>query len=357
MRRQLRGLASPLTKLLIFAVITVLMTVFLAATIANLGLGGGKTYKAVFEDASLLNSGDDVRIAGVPVGEVTNVKVIDRRLAEVTFTVDRDGDLPASTRAEIKYRNLIGQRFLSLEQGPGDQGEVLRAGDTIPRSQTKPALNLTELFNGFRPLFQTLEPEDVNQLASSIIQVFQGESATMTDLVATTSSLAGTVAEKDQVIGEVIDNLNLVLDTVNSRSEEFDQMIVQTSELVSRLSAERDTVGAATQSLADLTDATAGLLGPIRPSVQGTVAATRDLSAALNASRDEVERVVQTMPTKYEALNRTAMYGSWFQFYVCGIDVIAGPGQSANLNLPEMPTFNMPLYTNIAPRCHANGGE
>lgn len=357
MKGQFRGLAGPITKLVIFAVVTIVMTTFLAATISSLGFSSGKKYKAVFEDASMIDTGDDVRIAGVPVGEVTAVDVVDRNRARVTFSVDRDGDLPASTRAEIKYRNLIGQRYLALEQGTGEQGGVLHSGDTIPVGQTTPALNLTELFNGFRPLFSLLEPEDVNQLAFSIIEVFQGQTATMTDLVATTSSLAGTVADKDEVIGEVIENLSLVLDTVNERSEEFDQMIVNTSDLVGRLSAERDTIGQATSSLADLTDATADLLGPIRPDLQGTIAATRDLSANLDAHRDDVEHLLTTLPEKYEALNRTAQYGSWFQFYVCGIDVIAGAGQSSTLNLPEMPEFNVPLYTNIAPRCHANGGE
>lgn len=355
MRRQLRGLGGPITKLMIFAVVTVLLTGVLAVSIANIGGGSGSTYKALFEDATSLNSGDDVRIGGVKIGQVESVKVVDRNRAEVAFTVNREGGLPASTTAAIKYRNLVGQRYLSLAQGDGDQGQILEPGATIPLEQTTPSLNLTMLFNGFRPLFKTLQPEDVNQLAYSIIQVFQGEGETMTDLVASTSSLANTVADKDQVIGEVIDNLNVVLQTLNDHSDQFEQMIVNTRDLVAGLAADKDTVGQSLESLASLTDATQGLLEPIRPSVQGSIAGLNKLTSELNANGEEVDRVLQTLPVKYESLNRTAMYGSWFQFYLCGLDVLAGPGQSRNLNLPAGENINMPLYTNIAPRCRAEG--
>lgn len=357
MRRQLRGLAGPITKLIIFAIVTVMLTGVLAMSIANVGGGSGSSYKAIFEDATSLNAGDDVRIGGVKVGQVESVQVVDRNRAEVAFSVNRAGGLPASTHASIKFRNLVGQRFLSLEQGTGEQGKTLAEGATIPQAQTTSSLNLTMLFNGFRPLFKTLQPDDVNKLAYSIIQVFQGEGETMTNLVASTSSLANTVADKDQVIGEVINNLNGVLEIVNTHSSQFDQMIINTRDLVSGLAADREMVGQSLQSLANLTDATAGLIEPIRPSVQGSIAGLNKLTSELNNNSVEVNRVLETLPVKYEALNRTAMYGSWFQFYLCGLDVVLGPGQSRNLNLPDFPTINTPLYTNIAPRCHAEGGQ
>lgn len=179
----------------------------------------------------------------------------------------------------------------------------------------------------------------------------------MTNLVASTSSLANTVADKDKVIGEVIDNLTSVLETVNTHSGQFDQMIVNTRDLVAGLAADKETVGQSLQSLANLTDATQGLIEPIRPSVQGSIAGLNKFATELNAESAQVEQIIQTLPVKYEALNRTAMYGSWFQFYLCGLDVVLGPGQSRNLNLPDFPTINAPLYTNIAPRCHAEGGQ
>ncbi len=87
----------------------------------------------------------------------------------------------------------------------------MTAGETIPLERTRPAVNLTTLFDGFRPLFQTLSADDVNKLSYQIIQVFQGEAGTISDLVRNTASLTNTIADKDGVIGAVIDNLNAVL--------------------------------------------------------------------------------------------------------------------------------------------------
>ena len=147
----MRGLAAPLTKLIIFMVITVLATSLLALTIANVDLRSASDYSARFSDVTSLNIGDDVRIAGVRVGSVDGIQVADRRQAQVSFSVDGGRKLPASVTATIKYRNLVGQRYIALEPGAGDPNAVLPVGGTIPLDHTKPALDLTVLFNGFKP--------------------------------------------------------------------------------------------------------------------------------------------------------------------------------------------------------------
>lgn len=352
----MKGLMAPLIKLIAFAVVTIMATGLLAASIANLGGGGGTTFHAIFSDVTSLNKGDDVRIAGVRVGQVQEIAIENDREAKVTFTLsDRDW-LPASSTATIRFRNLVGQRYISLAQGEGSQGMKLSGGDTISLDQTHPAVNLTTLFNGFRPLFQTLSAEDVNKLSFQIIQVFQGESGTIAELVRNTASLTNTIADKDQVIGSVINNLNGVLSTVNERDEQLDSLLVNTQQLVSGLANERGVVGSAVQSLGGLTDATADLLEPTRPSIHESVSALNTLASTLNRRSDDVNSVFEILPVKLERLGRAASYGSWFQFYLCGVDVAAGPGNSPRLNSPSgLPTVNQPLYTNAAKRCTQEG--
>ncbi|MGB3773601.1 MAG: MlaD family protein [Rhodococcus sp. (in: high G+C Gram-positive bacteria)] len=354
----MRGLAAPLIKLIIFAVVTILATAALALTIAN-GAGSGNTkFTAIFTDVASLNEGDEIRIAGVRVGQVEKIEIYERDLARVEFSLSERESLPASTTATIRYRNLIGQRYIALEQGSGNQGEKINNGATIPLERTSPAVNLTTLFNGFRPLFQTLTAEDVNKLSFEIIQVFQGESGTIGDLVQSTASLTNTVADKDQVIGAVIDNLNGVLETVNNRDQELDQLIVNTQALVTGLSADRNTVGSAVTSLAGLTNATSDLLEPTRPSIQSAITSVDELSTKINNRQADFDAVLQNFPVKLTKLIRVASFGSWFQFYLCGIDIVAGPGYAPQLNLPTgLPTINQPLYTNSAKRCAAGGIE
>ncbi|MFI7668748.1 MCE family protein [Nocardia sp. NPDC049526] len=355
----MRGLGGPLTKLIIFVVVTLLATTILGLSIANY-TGGGTAFKARFSDVTSVNTGDEVRIAGVRVGKVTSVKIVDKRQAEVGFELtDRDW-LPASTTATIKYRNLVGQRYIALEQGTGEQGRKLNKGATIGLEHTRPALNLTTLFNGFRPLFQTLTADDVNKLSYEIIQVFQGEQGTIHDLVATTANLTNKIADKDAVIGDLVRNLTAVLNAVNEREGQFDQLIVNTEALVSGLAAERDTIGSSITSLGNLASATADLLVPTRPTLQGSIAGLSQFTGTLDERKDEVNTALTNLPIKMEKLGRAGSYGSWFQFYLCGIDIVVGPGavDAPQLNLPAgLPTVNQPLYTNAAPRCQGKGGH
>ena len=313
----MRGLLAPLIKLGIFVVVTVLFTTILGISIANINTTSTNAYKARFTDATLLLPNDDVRIAGVRVGQVKDVHIVDKRQAEVEFEVDAGRQLPAGVTAQIKFRNLVGQRYVSLGEGTDSSGKALPPGGTIPLERTTPALDLTELFNGFKPLFTALNPEDVNKLSYEVIQVLQGEGGTVESLLAHTASLATTIADKDQVIGEVIDNLNSVLDTVNAHTPQLNDLIVKLQQLVSGLAADRKPIGDAIESLGNLAETTSGLLGEVREPLKNDISALGNLTQQLNKNEPELEHFIQFLPTKVSTLTRTADYGSWFNFYAC----------------------------------------
>ncbi len=313
----MRGLLAPLIKLGIFVVVTVLFTTILGISIANINTTSTNAYKARFTDATLLLPNDDVRIAGVRVGQVKDVHIVDKRQAEVEFEVDAGRTLPAGVTAQIKFRNLVGQRYVSLGEGDDGTGKALPPGGTIPLERTTPALDLTELFNGFKPLFTALNPDDVNKLSYEVIQVLQGEGGTVESLLSHTASLATTIADKDQVIGEVIDNLNSVLDTVNAHTPQLNDLIVKLQQLVSGLAADRKPIGDAIESLGTLAETTSGLLGEVREPLKNDISALGNLTSALNKNEPELEHFIQFLPTKVSALTRTADYGSWFNFYAC----------------------------------------
>ncbi|MDQ1530140.1 MAG: phospholipid/cholesterol/gamma-HCH transport system substrate-binding protein, partial [Microbacteriaceae bacterium] len=180
----MRGVVAPLVKLAIFAIVTVLSVLLLLTTIQNQFFASTETYKANFTDASGLIAGSDVRIAGVRVGEVEDVQVVDRSVAQVEFSVEDERKLPTGAQFAIKYQNLVGQRYLDIQRGNGVMNQYLQPGATVPVTQTQPPLNLTTVFNGFKPLFQALNPDDVNKLSFEIIQVLQGEGGNINQLLA-----------------------------------------------------------------------------------------------------------------------------------------------------------------------------
>ncbi|MFC7244396.1 MCE family protein [Catellatospora aurea] len=324
------GVRGPLLKLLAFAAVTLVLTGALAQTLGSFGFGGRHTYRARFTDVTGLLVGDDVRVAGVKVGEVTAIRLVDRTVAELEFTVDEQVVVAAGVRAKIRYRDLVGQRYLALAEGPGGTAPLAEHG-LIPLAQTTPALDLTVVFNGFRPLFAGLSPDEVNGFAYEIIKMLQGEGGTVADLLRRTASLTGTLADRDEVIGRVITNLNTVLGTLDERDARLSETVKQLQLLVSGLAGDRKAVGDALTNLSGLADATSSLLRDARPSVAADIAALNKLAGTLIDNTAVIEQTLATAPGRLDALTRTASYGSWFNFYLCDFDGrVVAAGQTLN---------------------------
>ncbi|MFA1543830.1 MCE family protein [Actinomadura monticuli] len=334
-------------KLLTFVVITSVATGVLAMTISNMRFRDTREYKAVFSDVAGLLDNDDVRISGVRVGQIESIKLYKGDKAEVTFSVAEDGPLkaglPSTTQAQIRYRNLMGQRYLALTDGAGQANDYLKPGGTIPIGQTKPALDLTTLFNGFRPLFTALEPKDVNTLAMQIIQVLQGEGGTINSLLAHVASLTNTLADRDRVIGQVIDNLNTVLGTIDERHDQVDQLVRDLRGFVSGVSGDRKAIFDSVAAINDLTGTTQDLLADARPDLRNDIAGLRKLAGTFAANGDAIDGGLKRSPKRLEGLVNISSYGSWFNMYICGLD--------ARVRLPGGPVYQTPAIVNENARC------
>lgn len=325
--------SAALVKLIVFMLVTSFLTFTLATTIGSIGFGGKTSYKAVFGDVTGLLPGNEVRIAGVRVGQIDAISLDERQLALVEFSLDGDREIPESTIARLRYRNIVGERYVALTEGPGS-AEPLAEGATLPLAQTRNALDLTVLFNGFRPLFQALDPESVNQAAFEVIQTFQGEGGTLESLMARTASLTNTLADRDEVIGRVLTNLETVLETVDERGSELGDLIVQLRRLSAGFAEDREAIGASLDGISDLTTATAGLLADIRPPLDTDVEQLGLLAANLDDSREVVDGVLTRLPNKLDTIVGTATHGSWFNFYLCGAggSLVLADGQSVPLD-------------------------
>jgi phospholipid/cholesterol/gamma-HCH transport system substrate-binding protein len=340
------GVAAPLVKLVMFAVVTIALTAMLATTIASIGFGTRTDYRAQFTDVTGLLPGDDVRIAGVKVGEVSAIKVVRNSVAEVTMSVQRSQRLDVGTLARVRYRNIVGQRYIALTEGPGANTR-LRPDGLIPLAQTQPALDLTVLFNGFRPLFTALDPKQVNTFAYEIIRVLQGEGGTINSLLARTASLTNTLADRDALIGSVIDNMNSVLATVNTRDRQLSELILQLQRFVSGLADDRQALGDSLTNISTLAQSTASLVTDVRPALKADIAALRQVSGTLNASKDVVDGVLRRLPRKLSLLAATAQDGSWFNFYLCS----AGGKVSVDPVIPSSQAQRVGAFESGDARC------
>ena len=308
-----------LVKLIIFMVTTSLLTFVLAATIGN--LPGGKTtkYHAMFTDVTGLLPGNEVRIAGVKVGSVATI-ALKGDAADVTLRMEGGHGITEGNTIQVRYRNLVGERYLAIVEGAGSS-TPMKPGSTVPLERTRPALDLTVLFNGFRPLFQALDAKTINDVSFEIIQTLQGEGGTVDALLTRTASLTRTLADKDAVIGRVVDNLTTVLATVDKRDTDLSNLLVQLRRLSAGFAEDRTEIGESIEGISDLTDATAGLLTAIRPSLRNDITELGVLAANLDKGKETIDGVLQRLPEKLNRIVATASYGGWFNFYLCGVKV------------------------------------
>ena len=315
----MRGALGPtLVKFGVFAVVMSVLTAFLFFTFGQYRTGAVTGYSALFNDASRLKDGDSVRVAGVRVGTVNGVALRPDKKVVVKFDADRSVVLTDGTKAAVRYLNLVGDRYLELVDGPGSTRR-LPAGGQINVDHTAPALDLDLLLGGLKPLVRGLNPRDVNALSSALLEVFQGEGGTLQSLFNKSTSFTNTLADNDQTIERLIDNLNVVAATLNKDGGQFSGAIDRLQRLVTGLANDRDTFGPAIDALSTGTVTLADLLGKARKPLSATVDQLSRLAPNLDNDKDRLDAALQKAPRNYRKLVRLGVFGATIPYFLCQI--------------------------------------
>ena len=312
------NLSGAVWRLLVFFVVCVTGTFALVAIFAQLRFQGEKSYNAQFTDVSGLHNGDLVRIAGVEIGKVRGISIRPDDTVLVGFNADDSVVLTKGSRAVIRYDNLIGGRYLALEEGTGST-EVLAPGQTIPVLQTSPALDLDALIGGFRPLFHALDPDQVNALSGQLIAAFQGQGGTVNSFFQNASALTNTLADRDQLVEQVIGNLNVVLGSLGDQNTQFAKAIDSLSQLIGTLAGHKQEIASSVRYVNAAAGSLADLLAAARPPLQQTVHELDRSAGIVEADHDYVDTLLDTLPDAYKVLGRQGLYGDYFSFYLCNL--------------------------------------
>jgi phospholipid/cholesterol/gamma-HCH transport system substrate-binding protein len=308
----------------IVSLVLLLITVSIIVVFGQMRFNRTNSYSAEFSNATGLRDGQFVRASGVEIGKVKKVRLVDGgKRVRVDFDVDRSLPLYQSTTAQIRYLDIIGDRYVELNRGEGAGADrVLPPGGLIPLSRTSPALDLDALIGGFKPLFRALDPEKVNTIASTIITVFQGEGGTINDILDQTAEVTSHLAERDQAIGEVVKNLNIVLDTVVKHRKEFDQTVDNFEKLITGLTNHADPLAAGVANISNAAGTVADLLADNRALLQKEINYLQGLQQPLVDQRDQLNDLIHKTPTALNLIGRSiGLYGDWVNFYVCDLTI------------------------------------
>ncbi|HET9731788.1 MAG TPA: MCE family protein [Acidimicrobiales bacterium] len=343
-----RKLRSDLIKLIIFLIVSVTITVSVVATLLDLKLGQPQSgYHAIFANATDLEAGDVVRIAGVEVGKVNGVTVTRDNQAKVDFTVESSQPLTTHALASVQFENLLGQRYLQVSQGaPG--GQRLHSGATIPEDQTTPGLDLTAVFTGFQPLLAALNPTQINELTGSIIAILQGQAGAVGNLVDQTARLTSNLASKHQLIDEILNNLTPLLTTVNQDDSQIKQLIDGLDTLVTGLAGQRQQIGDAVTGLSNLNGAASGLLDRVQPALDQDLSGLQTVTGILTQNQGKLDTelgtAIQGLPGLLNALDKASSSGNYLAVYICDLTIATTNPISVKLSpgVPQSPPLNVP---------------
>lgn len=329
------GVGKSAVKFAIFGLIMVLLTAGLFVIFGQYRSSSTNRYSAVFTDSSSLRVGDSVRVAGIRIGTVRGVELQDDNTVVVDFDADDNVRLTESTRVAARYLNLVGDRYLELLDEPGST-RIQEPGSRIGQDRTEPALNLDLLLGGLKPVIQGLNPDDVNALTSSLIQILQGQGGNLESLFARTSSFTNTLSDNSQTVEALIDTLNDTLVTVAKDGEKFSGAVDQLEQLATGLAQDRDPIGESITALDDGTASLAGLLTQARPPLAGTVDQLNRMAPLLANETDlaRLDLVLQKTPQNYRKLVRLGSYGSWLNLYLCGISIRVTDLQGRTAHFP-----------------------
>lgn len=314
-------------KLTAFTLFTILVTFWLASIIGNLQLFND-TYglSAEFSDATGILNGDPVKIGGVTVGKVTHFEV-DGGIATLDMEIQGDLDyLPTNTVAEVKYRNLLGQRVINLVEPEAPSSDVLADGDTIPVENTIPALDLSTVFENLQPLIQTTNPEEINTVARAVLKVFKGREGDLAGILGNLGDISDTLAGRDQRLARLIGNLNSVTKVLNRQSGDIRVSLGRFSELMNSLADATPTIRSVVHRLNDFSTQFGGILARNRADLDQEIG---DLSIILDIVDDNLrplDTVAKNLKEVLLATARTQSWGEWWTLYVVNLCPETGLG-------------------------------
>ncbi|MGH3358749.1 MAG: MCE family protein [Nocardioidaceae bacterium] len=314
---------SVVVGLVSLAVIAVMMLAAFRAESLPL-IGGGNTYYAEFTEAGGLRAGDDVRVAGIKVGEVQGIE-LDGDVVRVEMLIEDGVDLGSESQAAIKVKTLLGAMMVSLDSEGEDSME---AGDDIPVDRTTPPYNVVQAFSDLSTTTQEIDTGRLGSSFDALADVMDGVPKELRGTLDGVSRLSQNIAARDQQINALLKNVDDLSGTLADRNEELITLFEDSSSLFRALSARREAIHnilVSTRRLASemerLVDDTRADLAPALNDLRGVVQVLQD-------NRDQLDTALENLPAYYSGLAGQSGNGPWLDAWVPELGGLLLQGES-----------------------------
>jgi phospholipid/cholesterol/gamma-HCH transport system substrate-binding protein len=310
---------GPMIGLSLFMAVAITLTWLVYVTLRRDVAGDTVGYTAVISDVFGLREGDDVRMAGVRVGRVEKIE-LQGDVAKVSFVVQSDQQLLGTTVASVTYQNIVGQRYLGLSLGDVGEPQALPPGSEIPLERTDPSFDVGALLNGYEPLFSALNPTDADNLTKGVIESLQGDRASVVTLVDETARLTESFAGRDQQLGQVITDLNVVVNNLAQHNDSLDEVITQTRGVVSTFEARRPELVDSMGSITSVVRRLSTIADEVYPSLNELVVREPGFAQHLVSIEPQLAFTGANLPLLLKGFARITNEGAYANSYACDLN-------------------------------------
>jgi virulence factor Mce-like protein len=313
--RVLRFKKSTLVKVLAFMAVSAVFTVWLAVKIGNLQLFSHTyTLDAEFANAAGVFKGDSVKLAGVDVGRVSWAK-IDNGHAVVQFDVDNSVKLTRDTTVAIRWRNVLGQRYLYLYPGTGN-GAPLQDGDTIPLSHTENAGDLDQFLNELGPILRAIDPAKANAFVDAVNTALAGNTGEVRNLIDNGALLAGRLSSMDKQIQTLVGSSNTVISTYAHQSKALAEILDNLDHLGGRLDSMTGNIDSLITNFTDVQSQLDKLLRQNKGNIDTDLSDLNVLTSLLAHNKGQLATTLCSLPAGVTPYFETTSWGEWFNVRV-----------------------------------------
>ena len=307
----------PLIKFSIYGVVCLALLAVLTVQVGNLHslpfVSHNHSFSAELTDANSLVAPDDVKIAGVTVGQVKSVGVT-KGHAVVHFVVDRRIKLRQSTQVGMRFQNVIGAKFLYLY--PGSSGDYVKPGWRFPLAQSVESADVGNFLTDIGAFLKALNPNDVNTFTQSIVAALQDNQNQVSQLLTNTAAVSSTVGGLDAHVGSVVDNLQKVLAALAARNSDLAAVADHLASATQQLAARNDVLDNVVTNFAEVNRQLTQVVGGNRANLDQTITNLQAIANVLAQHHTDLERGLATASQGLEPYTLISAYGQWFQIRV-----------------------------------------
>jgi phospholipid/cholesterol/gamma-HCH transport system substrate-binding protein len=275
-------------------------------------IGAGDEYKAQFAEIGGLKEGNEVRVAGVAVGNVRGIELKGDHV-DVTFKLDKGTDLGRDTRAAIKVRTLLGAEYLALS--PAGDGELAK-GATIPVSRTDPPYNVVEAFSDLSTNTDALDIDEVSSALDALADVAAQTPREFRGAIRGVSDLSENLAARDEQINTLLVNLKKVSGVLNASGPDLERLFKDATVLFDAISARRAAVHRLLVSTSEISTELRVLVKDVRSDLKPALTQLETVTDMLRRNEASLDEALRTVPGFVHALGNSLAVGPWWDTYI-----------------------------------------